>query len=357
MVLNGWGRAVLALAGLMAGGAFAAPGEYRDKHFDYFVAGDPAAPRAAATRGGIALMGGGGTVDAAYRFIAERGGHGHIVVLGADSDGRFDPSLRKYDLSFMTRWGPVVSAETFVFHDRDAASDPRVLAALRGADGIFLMGGDQGDYVRYWKGTPVQEALDAHVRAGRPIGGSSAGLAVLGGYLYGCLDGHSLESREALADPFHASVTLLDDFLHFSPLGSVVTDTHFGERHRLGRLSVFVARLDRDHPAAKVMGIGVDEATALLVDPDGAGVLAAGSKGSAWIVIPTEPADLAPGRPLTAGGLHLLRMGAASRLDVTARRVEAPTSDTVMRISGGALEGGSDGAAIFTRSGPSAGED
>ncbi|GEM_PF-4019009 len=49
---------------------------YRDKNFDYFVSGDPATPRAAHTEFGLALMGGGGAVDAAYRFIATHAGGG-----------------------------------------------------------------------------------------------------------------------------------------------------------------------------------------------------------------------------------------------------------------------------------------
>ncbi|MBS0570771.1 MAG: Type 1 glutamine amidotransferase-like domain-containing protein, partial [Proteobacteria bacterium] len=171
----------------------------RDAHFDYFVSGDPAAPRAAHTERGYALMGGGGSVDAAFRFLAERAGHGHIVVLRAASpEDAYDPTDGDIDEDFVKRWGPVASAQTIVFRSREAASDPRVLAVLHGADGIFLAGGDQSRYVRYWKGTPVNVALDAHVRANRPIGGSSAGLAVLGGHGYSAFDGGSMESRVAL---------------------------------------------------------------------------------------------------------------------------------------------------------------
>lgn len=346
----------LALAVFMSVAARAAE-DYRDANFDYFVSGDPSVPRAAHTQGGIALMGGGGTVDAAFRFISDRAGHGHIVVLGADDDGKFDPSLRKYNTNFSERWGGSVSTEVIVFHNRDAASDPRVIAALRNADGIFLMGGDQGQYVRYWKGTPVQEALDAHLRAGRPIGGSSAGLAVLGHYVYGCLDGHSLESKEALADPFHPSITLEDDFLHFAPLNSVMTDTHFGARHRLGRLAVFVARFDKAHPDERPFGIGVDEASALLVDPDGRGVMAAGSKGLAWILMDEGDDRLEQGKPPTLTHLRLIRLGAAGRIDIAARAVTGAKSDEKIQIVEGALRGSPSGAKIFTRSGPAAGED
>src|SRR5690606_14401769 len=119
------------------------------------------------------------------------------------------------------------SVETFVFSGRDAASDPAVLRALGRADGIFIAGGDQSNYVRYWKDTPVAAALDAHVRAGKPLGGTSAGLAMLGEFLYGAMDGGSQTSPPALADPLGAANTIERDFLHIDLLKGVLTDTHF----------------------------------------------------------------------------------------------------------------------------------
>ena len=223
-------------------------------------------------------MGGGGFVDAAYRFLANLGGHGHVLVLRAVSDDSYDPEAGNYGVLFKDKWGPVRSAETIVFHAREAAFDPRVLAALRRADGIFLAGGDQGNYIRYWKGTPVEDALNAHVRAHRPIGGSSAGLAILGRFSYTSLDGGSMESKTALANPFDAGMTLEDTFLHFRWLESVITDTHFSKRCRLGRSIAFVARLDTEHPDAHVLSMGVDEKSAMLIGEDGIGRLAEGSR-------------------------------------------------------------------------------
>jgi beta-aspartyl-peptidase (threonine type) len=91
-----------------------------------------------------------------------------------------------------------------------------VLAALKRADGIFIAGGDQSNYVRYWRGTPVGELLDAHVAAGKPLAGTSAGLAMLGEKLYGAMDGGSITSPEAMADPFGPANTIESDFLHLS---------------------------------------------------------------------------------------------------------------------------------------------
>jgi cyanophycinase len=310
--------------------------DYRDKNFDYFVSGDPSKPRAAHTEYGVALMGGGGRVDAAFKMIAERAGHGHIVILGAVSDDSFDPEDGGYGKKFTREWGPVVSAETIMFHNRDASSDPRVLKALHDADGVYIMGGDQASYVRYWKGTGVQEALNAHVKANRPIGGSSAGLAILGHYSYTAFDGGSMESKVALANPFDSGVTLEDDFLHVRNLETVITDTHFSRRSRLGRLITFVARLQSEKDK-NVIGIGVDEKTALLVDADGTARLAAGSAGSAWMVVPREHATLKSGQALTMHDIALTRIDADSVVTLRDHAVKKPGAVVTLKIDGGRL--------------------
>jgi len=66
-------------------------------------------------------------------------------------------------------------------------------------------------YVEFWKGTPVEDAINAHVASGKPIGGTSAGLAVLAEFAYGCLkdkeDDNDLASTDVLPNPYHERVT------------------------------------------------------------------------------------------------------------------------------------------------------
>ena len=331
-------------------GAAATPHDYRDKNFDYFVAGDPTMPRAAHTQPGFALMGGGGSVDAAFKFIATHAGHGHIVILAAVGDDHFEPEARHYGDSFVREWGPVASAQTLVFHNRNASYDARVIAALHGADGIFLAGGDQANYVRYWKGTPVQVALNLHVRSGRPIGGSSAGLAVLGHYSYSALDGGSMESKVALANPYHSGITIETDFLHARWLDHVITDTHFSRRRRLGRLITFVARVNHDNPRANVFGVGVDEHSALLIGADGIGHVADGSLGSAWLVMPHEQATvLTPGQPLSIRNIRLLRLDTSGSVDLGSGTVRRPAAEDTVSIARGTLTGDSIASPIIMR--------
>jgi beta-aspartyl-peptidase (threonine type) len=133
-------------------------------------------------------------------------------------------------------------------------------------------------------------------------------------------------------------MTIDRDFLHCPGLEHVITDTHFSARSRLGRLIAFVARINHDDPAAKVYGIGVDEASALLIVENGIGRLAPGSKGSVWIV--EEPnlarSRIEAGTPLTIDNVRIARVDAGSTLDLATRHVAPARESFDLSIRGGA---------------------
>lgn len=296
--------------------------------YAYYEVGDVAAPTPARTAQALMLMGGGEWDRGAFRWFTERAGNGHIVVLRASGAGDAGEEIYR-DI------GGVLSVQTIVFSDRAAASDPRVLAIVEHADGIFLAGGDQANYVRYWKGTPIARLLNAHVRKGRPIAGTSAGLAILGGTAYGAMDGGSIDSPTALADPAGPAVTLVTDFLHMPRLAHIVTDTHFHARDRLGRLIAFVAAARQKDPAA--IGLGVDEESALCVEADGTAKLRTRNGGFAWLVQPSGRPALKPGRPLDWNHVRVTGIGTDSGLDLNSLRVTAPAFAGTARVKGGRL--------------------
>ena len=233
--------------------------------YDYYQVGDLKALRPGSTEPALLLMGGGKWPRQAFVWWVAMGGHGHFVILRASGANELQQEL-------YADVGGVASVQTLVFHSRAAASDPQVLDIVRHADSIFIAGGDQANYVRFWKGTPLNRLLDQHVAAGKPIGGTSAGLAILGGYAYGALDGGSITSAEALLDPLGKSVTLVEGFLQLPNMQHLITDTHFHARDRLGRLIAFIANL-RHAGHADVVGLGVDQDAALGVDGHGIGRL------------------------------------------------------------------------------------
>lgn len=311
--------------------AFAAPKQQDGKGYRYFEIGDVRAPRPGATQAGLMLVGGGDWPYDAFRWMIERAGHGRIVILRASG------TTESQD-EFFKNIGGITAAQTLVFSDRRAASDPKVLEIVRNADGIFLAGGDQSNYVNFWKDTPLNRALDEHVRAGKPIGGTSAGLAILGAWSYGAMDGGSVVSKTALNDPMSPEVTLVGDFLHMPYLEKVITDSHFGKRERLGRLIAFIARLSKEQDRTDIAGIGVDEYTALCIDADGVGRVFTGSGGYAWLVRPQRQADaFAAGRPLTFRDVPVIGIGKDSLLRLPGFEVEKPAFTRTYDVQAGRL--------------------
>lgn len=310
----------------------ALPAAARD--YRRYMIGDPAAPTPGQVEPGLLLMGGGDRNFDALRWFLKKAGNGHLVVLRASQ-------ANEVAEEFYRDVGGIASVETFVFKGRGSSDDPKMLASLARADGIFIAGGDQARYVRYWKGTPVAAALDAHVRAGKPIGGTSAGLAILGEYLYGAMDNGSIRSPEALADPLGPAVTIEQDFLHIERLKGVVTDTHFKERDRLGRLFAFVAKAETmtGSPRRGLIGLGVDESAALAVEGDGSGrIYATDPAGSAWLVRGGFAEVQVAGKPLALRRVEVTGIGAGSVVQLPEGRVDAPVFQRAYRVSGGRVD-------------------
>lgn len=316
---------VLCLVSLLAASGSAVAKDYRR----YFI-GDRTLPTPGQVAPGLLLAGGGDRNLDAARWFLGKAGNGHIVVLSAS----YTTELAD---EFYRDAGGVASVETFVFKNGKPATDPAILDALARADGIFIAGGDQARYVRYWKGTPIAAALDAHVRAGKPLGGTSAGLAILGEFLYGAMDGGSIRSPEALADPLGPAVTIERDVVHLERLKGVVTDTHFKERDRLGRLFAFLAKAETltGTQRRSLIGLGVDESAALAVDGDGVGrIFATDPAGMAWLVrIGTT--EQTPGKPLTLRRAEALGIGPGSAVYLPEGRVDAPAFQRYYRVADG----------------------
>ncbi len=320
----------LALIGAHAPARAADPAAARDG-YEYYRIGDLDAARPGATEPALLLMGGGEWPHQAFAWLAAKGGHGHFLILRASGADDLQKELY-HDV------GGVASVQTLVFHSRAAASDPRVLEIVRQADGIFIAGGDQANYVRFWKGTPLNALLDRHVAEGKPIGGSSAGLAILGGHAYGAMDGGSITSPEALADPLGKGVTLVDGFLHMPRMQQVITDTHFDARARQGRLIAFIARLRHEgHP--DVVGLGVDEGTVLAVDGHGIGRVFTLNNGFAWLLRPQgQPGRIEAGKPLDYRGVRVTGIGTQSRIDLRSLDVQRPVFEAIADVQGGKLD-------------------
>ncbi len=278
-----------------------------ERAYEYFRSGNvhDAHPR---TTAGYLLAGGGTTPDEAYRWFVSKAAGGDAVKIRASGADAMKGVLMGA--------GQLNSAATLLFHDRAASSDPAVVEKVRGASALFLAGGDQWNYVRMWKGTPVGEAIDDLIRRDVPVGGTSAGLAVLGEFGFSA-EHDSVTSAQALANPFDQRVAIEGDFIHVPLLKGIITDTHFVKRDRMGRTLVFLARLVKDGRARPARAIAVDEANAVLLESSGAARLS--GAGAAYFLElggSVMPAVCEPGKPLTVASIAVYRIGSSGRFNV-----------------------------------------
>lgn len=244
---------------------------------------------------GYALMGGGTDIDDAFRWLCNHANGGDFLVLRASGTDAYNPYIQP--LCHLN------SVATLIIPTRAAANDPFVAKTITDASAIFISGGDQGKYIGNWTHSPVQTALRAAVKRGVPFGGTSAGLAVLGQYIYSAQndkpDDPDLTSDKALADPFYRQVVIAPDLLGIPILRGIITDTHFDTRHREGRLLVFMARILASGQTKTIRAVGVDERNAVLVDPNGHAVVVGKPNGEAdFYEASGRPQVCEPGKPL-----------------------------------------------------------
>ncbi|MBS2034381.1 cyanophycinase [bacterium] len=272
----------------------------QQNHYTSYFSGNPENVQSTC-QGGAVLMGGGTDVDEAFQFLVERGGGGDILILRASGADGYNDYLM--DLAHPN------SVESVVFKSREASFAPEIASKIDEAEAIFLAGGDQAKYCNFWKDTPVQQALQRAVLRGVPIGGTSAGLAVLGERIFSAQQG-GLDPQEVLQNPCDGRITIEDRLVDLPFMDGILTDTHFSQRERMGRLAGFLA-----HEGGDVRGLGVDEATAVLVTPDGKGRVV--GSNSAYFVTPPGPAEVCePGKPLTYRDLKVLKVDPGGSVDL-----------------------------------------
>jgi cyanophycinase-like exopeptidase len=282
--------------------------------YEYFVTGNPANV-AAQTVGLVVLQGGGDDVDENYVRMGEKAGGGDFVVLRASGGDEYNDYI--FELCACD------SVETLVFSNRDASYEPFVLEKIRNAEALFIAGGDQSRYLRFWRGTPVEDAIDQVVAKPAPVGGTSAGMAILGEFVYSAMSDNSLSAAVALQDPFHADVTLARDFLTVPVLKGIITDQHVKERDRIGRTVALLARLVHDGWASPAKAIAADRETALHIDPvtGHVQIYATGDHDTpyAWFIRTSdEPGELRRSSALSMSNIEVYRAGPDATFDLAA---------------------------------------
>jgi cyanophycinase-like exopeptidase len=255
--------------------------------------------------GGVCLMGGATEDDNAMIWFLEQANGGDILVLRASgSDG--------YNDYFYTDLGVTVnSVETIVFNDATASDENYVHQKIEQAEAIWFAGGDQWNYISYWRNSPIDSLINLALEERNiVIGGTSAGMAILGDYYFTAENG-TVTSTTALNNPYAANVTI--DSAHFIDvpyMDNVITDTHYDNPDRRGRHFTFLAKMTSDFGEGVVMGIACEEYVAVCIDTLGIAHVYGGYPTydeqayfvrtyCGYLDTPWPPEVLAPSTPLT----------------------------------------------------------
>lgn len=249
----------------------------------------------AAPLGHLLVVGGGGTTDAMLARAIELGGGAGKARVAVFPQASAQPDSGERSAA-MWREAGAGEARVVALDDLDAAR-----AIVRAADVIWFGGGDQKRLVDALAPTDLAALVRERHEAGAVVGGTSAGAAAMSRVMITGDYGRGLETEDALSR-IEPGVVLLAEGLALDD--RVVYDQHFVARRRFQRLLSVVL----EHP--ELVGVGIDEKTAVLVHGGSLEVLGE----SSVVVVDARSAAIAPreeGRPHAANGvtLHVLRAG------------------------------------------------
>jgi len=182
--------------------------------------------------------------------LAERIGSGKLVISTLASD--YGDELWDVYRKLFSSMGVKHIKHLGIDHRDDSSKDPR-LDILADTTAVFFTGGDQLKITTRLGGAALGERIEEIYRSGGIVAGTSAGATALGEMM---LVGHP-----------GGGINKVGDVLHMTPgLGlakNMIIDQHFSERGRIRRLLGSVAQNPR------MLGVGVDEDTAVVVENDG----------------------------------------------------------------------------------------
>ncbi len=274
-------------------------------------------PGIGGAQGTLFLVGGGPQPEALVReFVTRAGGTGkaRIVVMAmASAEGETSGEDKAKQLRALG------ATATNLWITRAQADLDSVARLLDGATGIWFGGGLQTRLAGVLRGTKVAAAIRTRYAAGAVIGGTSAGAAVMSTPMI--TGDERRRGGDRYPDDSSAIFITIDRNNVITEAGldlvtNAVIDQHFLRRKRHNRLLSLVL----EGPVR--LGAGIDESTALIINPDGAWQV---SGASTIVIYDARAAARGPaGSPLGGTGIitHILPPG--SRFDPATGRATLP---------------------------------
>ena len=147
--------------------------------------------------------------------------------------------------------------------------------SIRNAKMIYISGGDQNRFMDIVAGTAIEKAIHESYAKGNLIAGTSAGAAVMSKMM---ISGNELKHLDYASTFRNIDADNIEIKTGLGFLTHVIIDQHFVKRSRYNRLISAVI----EHP--EMLGIGIDEATAILVVGNNAEII-----GDSQVIVLRNP--------------------------------------------------------------------
>lgn len=212
---------------------------------------EPPVPEVA--NGSLVIVGGGGMpAEVTKKFIELAGGPDALIVILPTAVP--DPIPANSGAALFEKAG-ARNVKVLRARELKDVEAPETLEVLKQARGVWFGGGRQWRFVDAYENTKAYDLLHGVLRRGGVIGGSSAGATIQGDYL---CRGSPLGNLEMMCEGYERGFAFLP--------GSVI-DQHFAQRKRFADMTALM----KTHP--QLLGIGIDETTALIVQKHTAEVM------------------------------------------------------------------------------------
>ena|SRR5258708_5385327 len=211
-------------------------------------------PTVGPEKGTLVIVGGGNVgSEIIQRFVTLAGGPDaqFVVIPTASRDEQIDPERERKHL--VEAFG-VKNVTILHTRDRKRADSNEFVEPLRRANGVWFPGGRQWRLADAYLGTLTEREIKAVLARGGVVGGSSAGATIQGSYM--------VRAASATPDNPDGDNTIMMARGHevgFGLVQNVTIDQHVLTRHRENDLVAVIAA----HP--ELLGIGIDESTAIVV--------------------------------------------------------------------------------------------
>ena len=110
--------------------------------------------------------------------MCQRAGGGDFVVIRTTGTDAYNPYIQQL-------CPQMDSVETIIITTVAGANSAYVSSHIQNAEALWIAGGDQATYTSLWRGTALQTGVNFLLNSKQaPVGGTSAGLAVLSQFIY-----------------------------------------------------------------------------------------------------------------------------------------------------------------------------